>query len=192
MIENKSFNQLNFRTLLNCMSLPGTIGILECDPEDKKNPLVSLYLCAQVLLDPEVSFFVSGIGLDNVSKEIATTTKAFLSTNESADYLFLLNEDLPTKIERAKKGSMESPEKGATCLIYIPTISQEPSSYVLTGPGIENFTLFPTIEHLNMPMFYQAFAKVNSEFPLGIDFIFIDSWLQIFCIPRTVKMKRKV
>jgi len=192
MIENESINQVNFRTMLSCMSLPTSIGILECSFEDKENPLVSLLLCAQLLLDAEVSFFVSDNISRDVAKEMVAKTKAIVSTEESADYLFLMKEDSTSKINRAKKGTMESPEKGATCLIYVKEISQEPSSFVLTGPGIEDFSFFPLIEDFNLIEFSHTFAKVNCEFPMGIDFIFIDSLRQIFCLPRTTKIERKV
>jgi len=192
MIENESINQVNFRIMLSCMSLPSSIGILECPFEDKKNPFASLYFFAQLLLDPEVSFFVSGESSSDISSKIVTTTKATISTNESADYLFLSNEDISVEINRAKKGTMESPEEGATCLIFIKEISHEPSSFLLTGPGIEDFSFFPLMEGFNLIEFSRTFAKVNCEFPMGIDFIFIDSLRQIFCIPRTTKIERKV
>jgi alpha-D-ribose 1-methylphosphonate 5-triphosphate synthase subunit PhnH len=191
MIESETTNQFNFRIILNCMSFPATINTLKCPEEYKQNPLASIYLCAQLLLDPEVSFWVSGEILKEVTQEIVFKTKAYLSTNESADYLFLTTDDVSNKIIQAKKGTMESPEEGATCLIYVPEITHERSSTILKGPGIKTFAQFPILKDFNLVEFTQTFANINNEFPKGIDFIFIDSLHQIFCIPRTVKIERK-
>ncbi|MEA3544779.1 MAG: phosphonate C-P lyase system protein PhnH, partial [Thermodesulfobacteriota bacterium] len=56
----------------------------------------------------------------------------------------------------------------------------------LSGPGIED-NIYPKIDGLAAQELNQL-KEVNTEYPLGIDCIFIDQNGQLMCIPRSTRI----
>jgi alpha-D-ribose 1-methylphosphonate 5-triphosphate synthase subunit PhnH len=106
------------------------------------------------------------------------------------------------EILKAKRGTLEYPDTGATVIYSICSLSQIPPSpplvkggirgdlkLTLKGPGI-NGEISPFLSGVSKREFLYL-KEINSEYPLGIDSVFIDSANRIMCIPRSTRIEVK-
>ncbi|MFH0996477.1 MAG: phosphonate C-P lyase system protein PhnH [Pseudomonadota bacterium] len=196
-------DHFTFRVILQGMSHPGKIYALTGSPTPssdtgtsprsypgKKAPLPNLPGAESAvieilgcLMDNEVSFAV--IGDKGMETVIARHTDSRPVSLEDADYIIVLNGTTRGKLAGFKRGSLEYPDTGATILYLVEALS-EATGVVLSGPGV-NGTVSLRITGLD-PSELQLLRQVNSEFPLGVDAIFLDQSGQIACIPRSSRI----
>ncbi|MGB9927225.1 MAG: phosphonate C-P lyase system protein PhnH [Methanosarcina sp.] len=199
-----------FRVLLNTMAKPGKIGILPSlainPPEE--NPYPFLVLLA--LLDREVSFSVQGNVKDpeKVMKYLELNTGSKPGDLGTSDFIFVYGGSSKGQVCRAKTGSFRYPDKSATIVYAIDSISDPTSNFTsdfisnsvsdrrasekekvlleLSGPGIKEKCMlaFSGIEKKEI----QDLISVR-EFPLGIDAMFCDKKGRIVGIPRSSSVK---
>jgi alpha-D-ribose 1-methylphosphonate 5-triphosphate synthase subunit PhnH len=106
------------------------------------------------------------------------------------------------EILKAKRGTLEYPDTGATVIYSICSLSQIPPypplvkggirgdlRLTLKGPGI-NGEISPFLSGVSKREFLYL-KEINSEYPLGIDSVFIDSANRIMCIPRSTTIEVK-
>ena len=193
-------DHFTFRVILQGMSHPGKIyplsglpvsyadtGKSSCCYPGKASPLpnspgaesavIEVLGC---LIDNEVSFAV--IGDKDMETVIARHTDSRPVSSEDADYIIVRNGTTRGKLASFKRGSLEYPDTGATILYLVEALS-EAKGVVLSGPGV-NGAVSLRITGLD-PGELQLLRQVNSEFPLGVDAIFIDQSGNIACIPRS-------
>jgi len=178
-------NHACFRVLLQAMSRPGTIVQLPASSQaDFESSLIRLLdtvlnqqsSCHLVELDPELE------------QKILDQTGTHFTAAESADFILALSGDSQGKVSKAKRGRLDFPDQGATIVFgvkHLHSRSQE-NSFKLTGPGIKD-AVHPTIEGLNNQELVWL-KEANSEFPLGVDSIFLDQNNQLMCIPRSTRI----
>ncbi|MCL5423135.1 MAG: phosphonate C-P lyase system protein PhnH, partial [Nitrospirae bacterium] len=95
---------------------------------------------------------------------------------------------------------LEYPDTGATVIYSINSLSLIPPippfvkggmrgnlRITLKGPGI-NGEITPFIGGIKKDEFHYL-KEINSEYPLGVDSIFIDAENRIMCIPRSTKIE---
>lgn len=86
-------------------------------------------------------------------------------------------------------GDLLNPHKAATMIIEADSVSND-RALTLSGPGIE------TECYINVKTAIDAWvdlrAEKNSEYPLGIDLIFVDRDDNILCLPRTTQIIKQV
>lgn len=174
-IDVDAINRTNFRNCLEALSRPGTLyGIM---------PLFGSGLLgmASVFLYSEVGYHCS----DTLDFEIvAALTGAGEKSVEKAEYLFSEKADLGL-LQRAKVGSGESPEGGATIIFGCETMDSG-VPVVLSGPGIDGLkTVFLPVDRFLI----DCFLEKNREFPLGVDLFLVDPTNRIMGLPRTVKIE---
>ncbi len=109
-------------------------------------------------------------------------------TQSKADLVITSNANPGFDFEELALGSMEFPDRSATLIWQVESISGEPQ-WVLRGPGIEH-------EHnLNVEGLPEDFlvqwTNNSLQFPCGIDII-LCSPDQIVCLPRTVSIEEVV
>lgn len=180
--------QRTFRILLKAMSHPGKVFPLEKMPS--KNGLM---LILQTLLDGEVSFCLLSREKGFLEEKIKSFTGSKETIIEEADFIIIPSGNSQGLINRAKRGTLEYPDRGATAIYCVNSIL--PHSYIgltetnggfnlsLKGPGINGeITVF--LSGISKDEFYHL-RKINSDYPLGIDAIFVDSASNIMCIPRS-------
>lgn len=183
--------QIVFRKLVDCMSRPGTVGLLQNQVSKLKQIPVfyrPLAVIAFTLLDREVSFHVVG----DTSKELEDLIQSYTLAQEKdvdqADYIFITSqaskENIEHAIRQAKTGTLRSPEHSATIILETSIFSN--GNLLMEGPGIES-SISIAIGHTDV--LYQSRLNKNVEYPLGLDFILIDEQAQIVCIPRTTNLK---
>lgn len=188
--------QKTFRILLQAMSRPGRVYQFQTSEartqntevrrqKTDKNGLSSVLL---TLLDHEVSFCVIGTAKSLLEPEIVEITKSRAADISDADFIIVPAGESHGEILRAKRGSLEYPDTGATIIYSVHSLmdgNDGKSSVVLRGPGI-NGEISPFIDGLGSDEFSHL-KEIDSEYPLGVDCIFVDSFGQVMCIPRSTR-----
>ena len=190
--EETIYTQETFRTLLDCMAHPGTVAQIE--PALLAVPtMTSPYVMgiALMLLDQEVSFCMDGIEDEEAVRQIRIYTMARNKNKSMCDYLFTEGSQLES-LEGMKTGTLQFPDLGATVICKVNRLSNESMlsekrrsiiRFQLTGPGIKQETIL-YVDELNSSAVAQ-WKEHNSEFPLGIDWIFVDESGHVCCVPRS-------
>lgn len=166
-----------FRLLLKAMSHPGTIYSMTDCRQDR--PMVlGLLAC---LVDNEVGFTV--VGDPELATAIAEHTGGRQVAVAEADFLIVAKGGGKDQLVLLKRGSREYPDQGATVVYLVDELAEGPEGIVISGPGVAGQTTL-RIKGLAMNEL-TCLRQVNSEFPLGIDAIYIDSFGRVACIPRS-------
>lgn len=185
--------QTLYRKTVDSMSRPGTIAdcSLECQVMDGKPECFSLSLAfAQMLLDTEVTFHVVSKKGEQLSKWFHQLTYAASTGMEDADYIFVTKEVkkefFHDVIRRAKVGDLHEPEKSALVIVEVDSVTSG-EKMTLSGPGIRTEHHVETSLEIDwIPIREQK----NQQYPLGIDFIFVDEKDRMFCVPRTTNIRQ--
>ena len=176
-------SQMIYRLILRAMSNPGEIVSLQKYAIKLYGDDPVLLAVALTLLDNEVSFHV--FGNNSLSDEISSLTHAEPDEIEAADFIFVCDIDyLELAIENAKSGTLNDPHKSATVIIQNDTVPSLHTTF--SGPGIDGQS-----QHILTQTVTDAIMlrdKLNFEYPLGIDFLFISSFGEMLAIPRLVKV----
>lgn len=184
-----------FRTVVKCMSRPGTIAHIGAksallDLETAMNRHIWSLLF--VLLDREVTFAVVDEEGEELTSLINQLTYAKSASLEWADYIIVTAKAEKTVLrdgfEKAKIGTLIDPHKAATVILEVEEMTGR-GDLVLRGPGIEYEHYLGVEGHSD---WLDIREKRNSEFPLGIDMILIDRQGNMACLPRTTIITRKV
>lgn len=181
-------NQRNFRALLQAMSRPGTLGRLQI--VDLPAPIWAVAHC---LLDHEVSCctLAAAHGAPQPT-ELAAATGARQVPLADADFVFVRVGDASAAIQSAKRGRLESPEEAATLVLEVnprPATASERLRVRLSGPGIaEADGIAPEMAGIGLAEL-RALARVNADYPLGVDAIFIGPAGELMCLPRSTRIR---
>jgi alpha-D-ribose 1-methylphosphonate 5-triphosphate synthase subunit PhnH len=172
-------NQEIFRKLMGAMSRPGRLFRLGtvC-----KEPLMDIL---NVLLDHEVGFCVTGADSDTLGRLINAETGAKAVDISQADYVITPAEGIGDELFRAKMGSLEYPDKGAT-IIYYGAKPAENGKFIFAGPGVPDggISFDPGIPDDEI----KKLAEINSGFPLGVDAVIVCEKPALICMPRSLKI----
>jgi alpha-D-ribose 1-methylphosphonate 5-triphosphate synthase subunit PhnH len=185
-----------YRKLVDSTSRPGLISDLGkeaalLDGENETGCSHSLLLLALTLLDQEVTFKVFSANAEAAEKEINQVTFAKTAEADQADYLFILHDagkgSLEDAIQRANPGTFLNPHKSAVIIAETGAI-REGGHLILKGPGIQTSTA------VNVDMdgnWIRRREEKNKEYPVGVDFIFVDQDNQLLSLPRTTQVTEK-
>lgn len=187
--------QSSYRKTLNCMARPGIIENIK-EESEKVDIDFKFYKSTMVLmlmlLDGEVSYKIITDKEEEVINVVNQMTFAKEARTEDADFIFILSGASPEVVEGvfrdAKAGDLLNPHKSATIIVETEGLSKE-QELALTGPGIES-TNYVKIQ--TKSEWIRERAKVNVEYPIGIDIIFTDSSENIMCLPRTTQVSKQV
>lgn len=201
--ESVDESQQVFRTVLKCMSEPGTIRTIQPRPEsdetqhEKLNqansnntesvPIFpSLWAIAQALLDSDASVF---IGTQLLSQALVQslgfyTDATVTAEREGADFALMTLADW-TSSSGFSIGTWEQPQQSCTMIIQVPELSNA-QQLLLSGPGIKE-SCWISIAGLSTEQ--QVMLQSNHAlYPRGLDFIFC-SHERIMCIPRSTQIQ---
>ncbi len=169
--------QNTFSVLLQAMSHPGRIY--------SNSPL--LYVL-RTLLDQEVGFCAIGTEKEYLETNVAELTGCPITEVSKADFIIVPGWESKGEILKAKRGTLEYPDTGATVIYAVESLRDRDNGKtiaLLTGPGIRNEVALSGLGRGEL----SHIREINSEFPLGIDCIFADSENRIMCIPRSTKLE---
>ncbi len=189
-LETIHFIQESYRKLLNTMARPGVIEKLEDNFSKECNWidfLFGTYSIMKMLLDTETSFNIFSLEENKNENIINGLTGAKIKDTNESDFIFVSldkRENIKDAIKNANIGDLINPEKGATIFIEVKDINKG-IKVKLKGPGIlgEKNIFLP----LESSLIHMRNEKV-SEYPNGIDLVFIDKEGNSLSIPRTTKI----
>ncbi len=149
-----------------------------------------LMLVLLTLLDHEVTFFLLGDCANDMEEKIFELTRSAVSDIASADFIIIPDGKSGGELLKAKRGSLDYPDAGATVIYVVDSIGDRcngKSHILLKGPGIKD----------GLEIFVRGSVKdellcireANAEFPLGVDCIFIDKSDRMMCIPRSTMIE---
>lgn len=173
-VDIEKLNRDNFKSMMNVLSMPGTI--------EKVEPLFdsNMLAIANTLLYSEVSFFYDG--KEEVSL-IEAITNAKKEEASNADYIFCdeINEYL---FNKGKIGTSKDPEYSATYIFKCKNFKG--LKVKLSGPGING------VKETTLPIdksFVEFFNEKNSSYPLGNEVLFLNKNAEITALSRTTKVE---
>jgi alpha-D-ribose 1-methylphosphonate 5-triphosphate synthase subunit PhnH len=172
---------------MQSMSHPGRIYSIDM----LKVNVSPIVLVGQTLLDHEVEFCIIQNDKNRLfNEQQASINGARVSEIEKADFIFIESEKSNGEIIKAKRGSLEYPDEGATAIYHIPFLKLSQSvNYMLSGPGIPDDWMYG-IEGLDNNEL-MLLHEINLEYPLGIDAMFVTPDGSLVSIPRSVRIKRR-
>lgn len=189
-LEMVHFVQENYRKVLDSMSRP--TKVVELD--NLESPIsfnFGSFVIMRMLLDTETKFYLEGKDYVKDSERIEILTKAKASGLSVSDFIFVKEEEkekLPFIIENSRKGTLIDPHLGATIICEVDEIYFG-KRYKVSGAGIngEEVCSLPISEY-----WITAREEAISDYPRGIDLIFVDKSGRIISIPRTTKITKEV
>ena len=171
-----------FRVILQATSHPGKGFELPVSGtcNDRQATLISMLGC---LMDNEVTFSIIGDEGDSIADAITFRTGSFLVGISEADFVIASRGATDGLLELIKRGTLDYPDKGATLVYLIDRIADNGGSTALRGPGIDGVIqpLFSGLADTELT----GLRKVNSEYPLGVDALFLDAHGRVTSIPRS-------
>ncbi|KKB40710.1 phosphonate C-P lyase system protein PhnH [Bacillus thermotolerans] len=187
--------QTAYRKVIDSMSRPGTVSDISDEASKvavQTDSFPSTAILALMFLDTEVTFKVFSRREEEVTKWINGWTYAKAVEADEADFLFVLADadevKMKTAIDAAKAGTLMNPHESAVLIMETDELNAG-TELVLTGPGIQEKQL---ISVPNASAWMNKREEKNSEYPLGVDFIFTDAEGYVLCLPRTTQVREKV
>lgn len=186
--------QSSYRKLVESMSRPGVISDLSMEAEKLAGGHVcfsSTLLIVKMLLDTEVTFKVISEREAEVTDLFTQLTYAKPAETHHADYILILQDAdqhlAKSAIHAAKIGDLLNPHHSATIVMETREISG-PGGLKLTGPGIKEACLVNIQANID---WVEPRDARNAEYPLGIDFMFMDDDHRLLCLPRTTRVVKQ-
>ena len=179
--------QRAFRCVLDAFAHPGTVHQLVPAPENPASPVAldaSLELVVRLFVDQAVTFCVADSESDAVAVYLTSETHARRAPLRDADFVVVpARADAQTASEavaEACRGTLVSPEKGATLLMGCARLAGVPESgevtepavhvVALQGPGVERENRF-AVDRVD---WLRARDARGDEFPCGIEIVLVD------------------
>jgi alpha-D-ribose 1-methylphosphonate 5-triphosphate synthase subunit PhnH len=189
-----AYTQKMFRILLSSMSRPGRVQSTEHLPHPAASTGYhpSFLGIGLTVLDQEVSYSLPS-SFGDLASLIRGMTMARQTHEEDADYMFIRGEEAFDST-RLRKGTFLYPEQSATVICQVNVLTDEPVAgglhLLLRGPGIKE-TQNLVIDTLH-PLSLDSWLETNKEFPLGIDWIFVDQSGRVCAVPRSTEIIQEV
>ena len=195
--------QRAFRCVLDAFAHPGTVHQLVPAPENPASPVAldaSLELVVRLFVDQAVTFCVADSESDAVAAYLTSETHARRVSLRDADFVVVpARADAQTVYEavaEACRGTLVSPEKGATVLVGCARLADAPESgevsqpavhvVALQGPGVERENRF-AVDRVD---WLRARDARGDEFPCGIEIVLVDPEGRIVAVPRSSSARR--
>ena len=192
--------QRAFRCVLDAFAHPGTVRRLAPAPENPTRPVAldaSLELVVRLFVDQAVTFCVADSESDAVAAYLTSETHARRAPLRDADFVVVpARADAQTASEavaEACRGTLVSPEKGATLLMGCARLAGVPESgevavhvVALQGPGVERENRF-AVDRVD---WLRARDARGDEFPCGIEIVLVDPEGRIAAVPRSSSARR--
>jgi len=204
-------SQRSFRTILNALSQPGTVGHLEAFSLNHAPSTwtEATWAVAMTLLDGDTRVWLS----PSLASPVALASLQFHTSCPisqdpgEADFVFVGHPIEQPDWSTLRQGEAEFPDLSATVILQVPGIevvgpsnpsgeestapSVAPSStWELRGPGIENTRAIRLQHDPEDPWpekLRHAMVANRSTFPLGVDLLLV--WRDLVCaLPRTTRV----
>jgi len=197
LLERTIETQRAFRALLQAMSHPGRTYPLfsESDRNSGQTGETGVMLVFRTLLDHEVCFSVLGAETESLEKAVSRLTGSRSAAAADADFVIVPDGKSGGAILRARRGTLEYPDSGATAIYAVKSLEGGDGSFVsaaaavLKGPGIRGEIAVAIVG--TSPEELADIKEMTSNFPLGIDCVFVDEAGMVMCIPRSTRIEAR-
>ena len=190
--------QRAFRSVLDAFARPGTVQSIELAPGNPARPAAldaALEAATRLFVDQAVTFCVADSETDATTAYLTSETHARRAPLRDADFVVVpARADAQTAREavaEACRGTLTSPEKGATVLMGCARLAEvpedgqvaEPAVHVvaLRGPGVERENRFA----VDRADWLRARDARGDEFPCGIEIVLVDPDGRVVAVPRS-------
>ena len=190
--------QRAFRSVLGAFARPGTVQSIELAPGNPARPAAldaALEAATRLFVDQAVTFCVADSETDATAAYLTSETHARSVPLRDADFVVVpARADAQTAREavaEACRGTLTSPEKGATVLMGCARLAEvpedgqvaEPAVHVvaLRGPGVERENRFA----VDRADWLRARDARGDEFPCGIEIVLVDPDGRVVAVPRS-------
>ncbi|HEX7913444.1 MAG TPA: phosphonate C-P lyase system protein PhnH [Paraburkholderia sp.] len=179
--------QAVFRTLLDTLSRPGTVGVVEDVLPEARAAHAELAAFAALLT---LCDYATPVWLAQADTALGSalrfhTGAPLADEPEQAAFAYIHDAVALPPLERFAPGTAESPEQSVTLLIRVDALSGG-APVVLSGPGIQHTT---TIAPVGLPeRFWRERAALAPLFPCGID-CYLVCGTRLIGLPRTTQAK---
>jgi alpha-D-ribose 1-methylphosphonate 5-triphosphate synthase subunit PhnH len=160
-------SQQAFRALLDAMARPGRVVAVETDVGHPEGLSPALAAALLTLADLDTPVWLGpGFDTDAMRTWLRFHSGAPLAVKPDQAVFALLDAAQTPVLETFSFGTDEAPERGATLLIQVPSLSG-PSAMTWRGPGIKESIAMPFCG-LDQSVWRQR-AALSIEFPRGVD-----------------------
>jgi alpha-D-ribose 1-methylphosphonate 5-triphosphate synthase subunit PhnH len=179
--------QAVFRTLLDALSRPGTVGVVEDVLPEARAAQAELAAFAALLT---LCDYATPVWLAQADTALGSalrfhTGAPLVDEPEQAAFAYIHDAAALPPLASFAPGTAESPEQSVTLLIRVDSLTGG-APVVLSGPGIQHTT---TIAPAGLPeRFWRERAALAPLFPCGID-CYLVCGTQLIGLPRTTHAK---
>jgi alpha-D-ribose 1-methylphosphonate 5-triphosphate synthase subunit PhnH len=192
MIQANAFDEVHdcqdvFRQLLQAISNPGAIVSIAASAAKLDDEGGAMLALALTLLDRETVFSVVDDAL--LAQSFAQLTYAG-NRDVQAGFIFITKpceaENIGKVLERATPGTLTEPHTGSTLFVSVPEFPGAASAR-LSGPGIKGARSVGLSDYAKA--WLAARDRIEYEYPMGIDLIFVTPGGDVMAIPRKITME---
>jgi len=179
--------QAVFRTLLDVLSRPGTVGMVENVLPEMRDTSAELAAFAALLA---LCDYATPVWLAQPDTALATalrfhTGAPLVDEPGQAAFAYIHDAGAMPPLESFALGAAESPEQSVTLLIRVEALTGG-APVVLSGPGIQHMA---TIAPVGLPEhFWRERAALAPLFPCGVD-CYLVCGASLIGLPRTTQAK---
>lgn len=180
-------SQSVFRTLMDCMARPGTVGriapaVLPPPPLGAMAGAVALTLCDQ---DTPV-WLTPGLAGSALPAWLAFHAGAPVTDDrQTARFAFIEKAALLPSLSLFAQGTQDYPDRSTTIVVEIEAV-EGGRPFRLTGPGIRDEAI---VAPRGLPdLFAQMWSENRRAFPCGVDLV-LAAGEEIACLPRTTVVR---
>lgn len=181
--------QAVFRTLMDCMARPGTIGDIAATVTPPKPMTPAAGAIALTLCDHDTTVWLTpALAASALPGWLAFNAGAVLAEErQNARFAFIEKGAMLPNFCLFAQGTQEYPDRSTTLVVEIEAF-EGGRPLVLKGPGIR---MQEEIAPAGLPdMFPQFWAENRQKFPRGVDLIIV-AGDRIICLPRTTVISVK-
>ncbi|MCJ8055052.1 phosphonate C-P lyase system protein PhnH [Shinella curvata] len=181
--------QAVFRTLMDCMARPGTIGAIAATVTPPKPLTPAAGAIALTLCDHDTTVWLTpALAASALPGWLAFNAGAVLADErQNARFAFIEKGAMLPNFCLFAQGTQEYPDLSTTLVVEIEAF-EGGRPLVLKGPGIRTQE---EIAPVGLPdMFPQFWAENRQKFPRGVDLILV-AGDKIICLPRTTVISVK-
>ncbi|UPA27351.1 phosphonate C-P lyase system protein PhnH [Shinella oryzae] len=181
--------QAVFRTLMDGMARPGTVGDIAGNavPPAPLSPAAGAI--ALTLCDHDTAVWLTpALAASALPTWLAFHTGAAITAErQDARFAFVEKGGVLPDLCLFAQGTQDYPDRSTTLVVEIEAF-EGGSPFTLTGPGIRTQE---TIATVGLPdMFAQFWAQNRQNFPRGVDLILV-AGNRVLCLPRTTVLQIK-
>jgi alpha-D-ribose 1-methylphosphonate 5-triphosphate synthase subunit PhnH len=179
--------QAVFRTLLDALSRPGTVGVVENVLPEVRATRAELAAFAALLA---LCDYATPVWLAQPDTALASalrfhTCAPLVDEPRQAAFAYIHDAGAMPPLESFALGAAESPEQSVTLLIRVEALTGG-TPVVLSGPGIQHTA---TVAPIGLPAhFWRERAALAPLFPCGVD-CYLVCGARLIGLPRTTQAK---